>query len=334
MAADMTTAVDTRRTVAITLLRAGAAVLICYGFLVGLWAAEHGANPWWLANMREWVNRPLRLGEDFGPLGLMLLVLCAGYAADGRITRLVRLYLPVLAATLLAVVLVPLGAEVWTTPDDASVRPSNVVANLTLLSHVVDDKTLLVPLAWVAGVLAVAVLAAVGERGIAGWLVPAGVLAAVVVLCLVARADGRLAIPLTYVPLAVFGLAARRAGTAFPRWVGLVLMVAAFGALLGVDQAFPDGAGNWYPVAAGYAVLLFLTAVLVAGPVADATSRLVAVRWLDERVEWLVPLTGVVGFPVLGLLAGPVGFTAAAVVALAATGLVADLGYRLTRRLP
>jgi len=332
----MTTALDTdRRTVPVTLLRAGAAVLVCHGFLVGLWAAKHGENPWWLANLREWVNRPLRLGEDFGPLGLMLLVLCAGYAANdplARPVRLVRLYLPVLVATILAVVLVPLGAEVWTTPDDAAVRASNVAANLTLVSQFVDDKTLLVPLAWVAAVLAVAVLAS--ARGRAGaWLVPAGVLTAVVVLCLVAPADGRLATPLTFVPLAVFGLAVRRTGHEVPRWVGLTLMVAAFGAVLGVDQAFPDSAGHWYPVAAGYAVLLFLTAVLVAGPVADATSRLTAVRWLDERVEWLLPLTGVVGFPVLGLLSGPVGFTAAAVVALVVTGLVADAGHRLTRRL-
>lgn len=333
MATDMTTSttVDSRTgTAAITLLRAGAAVLLCYGFLVGLWAAQHGENPWWLSNVREWVNRPLRLGEDFGPLGIMLLLLCTGDPARGR---LLRIYLPVFAATVLAAVLVPIGAEVWTTPADASVSASNVVSNLTMVSHLVDDKTLLVPLAWVAGVQLVALLAALG-RGTLAWLVPAAVLAVVVVLCLIAHDDGRLAMPLTCVPLVVIGLAFRRAGTDFPRWVGFTLMVAGFCTILAVDQAFPANADWWYPVTAGYAVLLFLTAMLVAGPVAESISRRAPVRWLDERAEWLMLLTGVVGFPVLGLLAGPVGVELAAVAALVATGVVADLGHRLTRKVP
>jgi len=70
--------VDTR-TAPVTLLRAGAAVLGAYGYVLGLWLARQDLNPEPVATIRTWLNRPLGLGEDFGPFALMLLLAAAGY---------------------------------------------------------------------------------------------------------------------------------------------------------------------------------------------------------------------------------------------------------------
>ncbi|MFL6119766.1 hypothetical protein [Actinophytocola sp.] len=88
------------RTVPVTLLRAGAALLGAYGYVLGLWLARHGLNPEPVATVREWVNRPLGLGEDFGPLAVMLLLAATGYAIGGRRpVRLVLTAVPALVAT-------------------------------------------------------------------------------------------------------------------------------------------------------------------------------------------------------------------------------------------
>jgi hypothetical protein len=80
-------------TAPVTLLRAGAAVLGAYGYVLGLLLARHDLNPEPVATIRAWLNRPLGLGEDFGPFAVMLLLAAAGLQPR----RLVQAGLSVLA---------------------------------------------------------------------------------------------------------------------------------------------------------------------------------------------------------------------------------------------
>ena len=317
------------RGVPVTLLRAGAALLVAYGFVVTLWLSSHGSNPQPIAGIREWVNRPLGLGEDFGPLAVMVLLLCAGYTAGA--TGFVRTYLPVAVATVLAAGAVLAGLDIWTVPPEKSVTWANFFGNLTFASHLVADKTLLVPLAWVVGLQLVAGLVALDRRG---WFAPAAALVAIAELCVMAAngvALDHLSRPLLFLPLVLFGHVVRRVHErALPWWAGLALGAGCAAAVAAVDRTFPDLQKWWYPVAATYAVLVFLVALLVSGRTAAAVAGLTVTRWLADRVEWLLVLGGVVGFAVLNALRREIPVPVGVVVGLVAVGLAADACHRLT----
>jgi hypothetical protein len=317
--------------VPVTLLRAGAALLGVYGYLVTLWLARHGSHPEPIATVREWLNRPLGVAEDFGPLAVMLLLAATGYLAAARGFggwRLVRAYLPVLVVTVLAAAAVLAGIDVWTTPPDASVTAPNVVANLTFASHLVAAKTVLVPLAWVAGLQLVAWLVALDRRT---WPTVLVLLAATGVLCLFAGDLTHLGRPLLFLPLVLVGHVTWRVlDRTLPLPAGMLLVAACFAAIIAVDRTFAGLEQWWYPVAATYAVLLLLVAVRAAGPTAATIAAHPVTRWLADRAEWLVLLGGVVGFAVLEPLRGTVPVPLGMVAALAAVGLAADACHRLT----
>jgi hypothetical protein len=298
------TAVIATRTVPVTLLRAGGALLGVYGYLVALWPTRHGSDPAPVAVVREWVARPLGLGEDFGPLGVLLLLVCTGWTAGGtrfRPLRLVAVCLPAVVASALAVAGTRLG-----------------------LADVTTIGGMLAPLAWVAGLQLVGWIVALDPRT---WPSVLATLVAVGVLSVFARdALGR---PLLFLPLVLLGLVTRRVlDRELASWAGLLLGAGCAAAVLGADRAFPALAQWWYPVAATYAVLLFLVAVYVPGATATALAAQPVTHWLADRAEWLLLLGGVVGFAVLGALPNAAGMVAA----LLATGVAADLCHRLTRR--
>lgn len=292
------------RTAQVTVLRAGVALLVGYSYLVGLWLQQHGANPQPIAGIREWFNRPLRAGEDFGPLALMVLLLCTGWTAAGTRCRpvdLLRTALPALVAAPLAAAALAAGLDVWTNSPGFG----------------------LVPLAWVVGLQLVALLVGLDRRG---WPVPAVLLGAVGLL-VVFDVD-ELGKPALFLTMVLVGHVTRRvADGVLPGWAGLAVGVGCFAAVAVVDRTAAGLGGWWYPVAATYAVLVFLA--VIATPVAD----LAVTRWLADRAEWLMVLSGVVGFAVLGLLHLRVPLSVAILAAIAATGLAADAGHRLTRRL-
>lgn len=255
-----------------TLLRASAAVLGLYAFLVAPWVDTSA--------IREWVNRPLGLGEDFGPLAIMLLLVCTGYtaAATGFQTRrLAAVSLPLLVAAALAAAVELAGWTVWTVPGGA----------------------LLVPLAWVTGLQLVAWLVTLDRRL---WPTTVALLAAIGVACLFANGLPQLARPLAFLPLALIGHVVWRVlNKTLPVWAGMLLGAGCFAAVMGVDRNFAGLAQWWYPVAATYAVLLFLVAAR-PGPTADAIAAQPVIRWLGGAAEWLLLVGPVVGFAVLGLV--------------------------------
>ncbi|QFU85355.1 hypothetical protein [Amycolatopsis sp. YIM 10] len=283
----------------VTLLSASAAVLTAYGYLFGQWADLHDQRFGLLDVTREWIARPLGLGEDFGPLGLMLLLVAAGYAAAaGR--ALGELY--------------PLAA-------------------LVVIAHLLPPTAGLVPLGWVA------VLALIGfllARGTA--LLPAryrwtGQLAQLVLaLNAVALADfvPDLSAAAAFFPLFVAGqlLHTNRAGL-LPAWACGLLIAAALAVVAIADRVVPELDGWWYPLAATYAMLLGAVAFLLAGPTADRIAANPVVRWLAERVWWLIPLYAAVGHPLADLLPHPAGI----LVAVAGVGLLAEGCHRASRLL-
>ena len=256
----------------VTLLRASAAVLGLYAYLVALWFDS--------ATIREWVNRPLGLGEDFGPLAIMLLLVCTGYtaAATGcHKQRLAIVTLPLLVAAALAAAVELAGWTVWTVPGG----------------------TPLVPLAWVTGLQLVGWLVALDRRM---WPTAVGLLAAIGVACLFANGLPQLGRPLAFLPLVLVGHVVWRVlDRTLAVWAGMLLGAGCFAATMGVDRSFPGLAQWWYPVAATYAVLLFLVAAR-SGPTADTIAAYPATRWLGAAAEWLLLVGPVVGFAVLGLV--------------------------------
>ena len=271
----MTTTVDTPTTTPVTLLRAGAGVLGLYAYLVGQWLE---LKP--VAVIREWLNRPLGLGEDFGPLAIMLLLACTGYtaAATGfQVRRLVWVCLPAMVATACAVASDLAGLAVW--PQVGGIP--------------------LVPLIWVTGLQVVAWVVTLDRQV---WPATLVLLAVIGAACLFADdLPARIGRPLAFLPLVLVGqLAWRVLDRKLPAWLGVLLGAGCFAAIIGVERSFPGLAPWWYPVAATYTVLLFLVAVR-PGPVADTVAAYSVTRWLSASAEWLILVGPVVGVALVNL---------------------------------
>ncbi|PSL55414.1 hypothetical protein B0I31_105376 [Saccharothrix carnea] len=294
------------------LLRAAGAVLLVYGYLVGLNVD--------LAPVRALLNRPLGIGEDFGVLGAMLLLAAAGYdsVTDRPVARrLLSAYLPAAVAVLLAAAAVTLGAEIWNTPAASHTSPFAVVGNLSLLSQLIAEKPLIVPLAWIV----LLELLAIGTGALArraGWVVPAAhvVLAATAVALV---PDARAVTVAAFSAVVAIGQAV--ALTPRTRFAP-ALAVAAWGVLLLAERTTPELAKWWYPLTAAYAALLLTTSVLFAGQTAEKVAGHRVVTWLARHAVWLALLQGVVGFPVAAVAGVPAG-VAATVCAAGAFGWAA-----------
>jgi hypothetical protein len=269
-----------------TVARATGICLVVYSYLGGLWLDRHGQSFGLVDVVREWLNRPLGVGEDFGVLGLMLLLLASGYAAKPGLDlpRLVRIAAPVGVAAVLAGVLSLVHAEV-----------------------------LVEPLVWVVAIELV--LWPFSAIRAPGWLVPLVLLLAVAVLLLVGVSPG-FAMPVVLFPLAVLGRVLGDAG--LPGWAKVLFGLGVWGLLAWTEVVVPGVAQWWYPLTALVAVLLFLVALRAD----DTVGTRPAVRWLAERSRWLLVLTGVLGWAVLGLgLPFPVGFPLAVAAILLAAAL-------------
>lgn len=323
----------------VVLIRAVAAVLVLHGFLIGLWTTQHDVRLGYLDAVRHVLNRPLGIGEDFGMFAVMLLLTTGGYLAQLDRTaprwQLVRGYVPVGVSAVLAAIVAVTGLQIWTVPLAPGTGALEIAGNVTLVSQVVNEAQLLVPLAWfvlllLAGTAAAAVINT--YRGLAMVVVPLGeiVLSAAVVAI---APDSRLAGAIVFFPLVAVGQAiALTERVRLKTW-----FVVAFG-FLGVfvmvmlQTLKPEFARWWYPVPAVLAMLLVGTGVVFSGDLAERLAGSRAVCWLSDHAVWLALLQGVVGYALLDLLNGPLPVSVALVVAVAATGAAASACHRLERR--
>lgn len=289
-----TTTPRTSTTPAVALLQAGAAVLVVYAYLVG----QHFD----LAFVRVALNRPLGLGEDFGPLALLVLLATTGYSTvldrTPLRTQLVRTYLPAGVAVLLGAVAITFGASIWTAPDSSDTSFLAVLGNLSLVSHLVTGEQLLVPLGWVVLLQLVGVVTAEPVRRF-GVVVP---IAQIVVVTLVVAfaPDSRAALVLVFYPLVVVGqLVAMHRHRVIPTWIAAGTAAVCAIPVLGLNSTNQAFAEWWYPVASLVAALLLAVAVTYGGETAHRLAAPVAVRWLADHASWVVVLVGVVGYPLL-----------------------------------
>lgn len=321
----------------VRLLAAVGAALALYGYLVGLWIFQHGVHAPPLDWLRSSIGRPLGLGEDFGPLGVALLLTTAGYAAP---RHLVRRYAAVAAAVSVAAGLLALGAPVWTSPPVVHPTAANYLCNVTFACAVLPHKALVVPLVWVAllallGALAAAATALLPARLAA--LGPAAQLAAVWLVVALGAGTGplsQLGAIASFYPAVVIGqlVRAQRAG-AVPAWAAVALAAAGWGASAYAEHRYPALDNWWYPVPIAYAGLLVAVAAVYGGATAARWAAAAPARWLADRAWPLLLLQGAVGWPLVTWLSGRVPVAVALVPAITATGLAADLVHRALARL-
>lgn len=242
----------------VTVLRAGATVLGVYGYFVALLVTGEPVT-----TIREWLNRQLGLGEDFGPFAIMLVLACTGYTAASTgfvVDRLLRVCLPALVAAPLA-----------------------LVAGT-------------VPLFWVTVLQLVGWLVALDRRT---WPATVALLAVTGVLCLFSADLTWLGRPLAFLPLVLVGHVIWRVlDQTLPAWAGVLLGAGCLGAVIAVDDAFPGLDQWWYPVAATITMLLFLVAAR-PGPVSGAVAAHPVTRGVAAVAEWPI-LVGPVLVAVVG----------------------------------
>lgn len=321
-------------------------VAVCYSYLGALWLNRHERSPLALTAVREWINKPTGIGEDFGPLGIGLLLIVAGYAmaaaawrAGVRITAGLAWVVPLLwCAIALSAGVLALGGETLTYPDGAAVSADGVAANLALLGAI-GGTPALVALAWpvqaglLFGVLLVASAALLRRFA---WLAVLLQLGGIVVISAVAAevtvppgigAEPRpVALVAVFVTFCVLGelcwlTRAERMAT----WLAVLLGTAALLVVVAVERFYPELAPWWYPLTGVYAVLLTLLTLAVP-------CRSLIVRWLATRSLPILLTVGVAGYGVLGALADLAGVAIAFLVALVATAGASELLYRIVLR--
>jgi hypothetical protein len=342
--------VRTKRVPGLAVLAAAGVVLVGYSYLFGLWTSRYGQSPDLLVTIRAWVNQPTGIGEDFGFLGVALLLIVAGYLISETAYRLGpkqfslvlgRTAVPVvLGAVLLSGVLVLLGGEPFTDPADAHLSLTVVLANLLLMPRVFGQPSLFaldVPVtATLLFVLLVLAIRPLLRHPVIAVLVQLEVIGGLILLGGWANTTGGpswlhgLGLAAGYLPLLLVGQLAwlyrdgrlnARFGVGFGV-TGVVLLVVH-------DRLFPELSGWWHPLSASYAVLLMLIALPRGVSVADVPP----VRWLASRAVPLFFSMPVVGYATLGLQRGWMPLVLAVPIAFAVSCLCAEGAYRAVGRL-
>ncbi|GAB2991316.1 hypothetical protein LWP59_06480 [Amycolatopsis acidiphila] len=312
-----------------------AALLVLYSYLGALWLNRHGYSPASLVAVRDWLDKPTGIGEDFGVLGIAMLLLVAGFrVAQGiPVRRMLVTVVPVLvlAVTASAGALL-LGADPYSSPQHAQVTPLAYLSNLFLVDRITGHPAL-VALSWPLAVAALSALLILATRRLPPW---AGVVVQLVVLgdLVLFGASGpaplhQLGLLAGFTPLCLLGevLWHVRSGRVHGL-VGGALGAVAFGVLVVTEQNYDEWHGRWYPVTALYALLI----VLLAAPSGRVAGETAVVRWLASRALWLIASGAVVGWTVLGLGYQHLPLPLSAVAALLATVALAEAGYRFVQR--
>lgn len=322
-----------------------AVVAIVYSYLGALWLNRHGHSPSLIVAVREWVNQPAGIGEDFGPLGIGMLLIVAGYAMTaaawrsgvGIVAGLGWLIPTVWAAITVSAALLLLGAESLTGGTGSEVTSGGILANLLLTGGVAEAPAFVEP-AWpvTAGLLfGVVLVATVSLLRRLPWL------AVAVQLCAIALGIGLAAaatmqhgagedpqlvgLTAAFVAFPVLGELSwlAKAGH-LPTWLAGTFGLVGLGLIVLAENLFPALAPWWYPVTAIFAVLLTLLAMTARRQIGDGT----VVRWLAGRALPVLLSVGTVGYGLLGFLANTVPLLVAYPLALLATMLAAEVLHR------
>ncbi|WP_020664678.1 hypothetical protein [Amycolatopsis benzoatilytica] len=291
-----------RATPGLRVVVALSSVLVLYSYLGALWLNRHGYSPATLVAIRDWISKPSGISQDFGVLGVSMLLMAAGFlVAQGTpVRRLLNGTVPALA----------------------------VAAALGAAAHLLGGEPFL-GLGWPVVVVVPATVLALATRrlpaaaGLALQLAVSGVL---VLVGTNAPEAGQLA---GFAPLFVLGqmLWQVRAARLSP-WAGGLVSVGAFVIMLLTEHRYAEWYGYWYPVTALFALLIVMLA-LPSGQVAGETAL---VRWLSSRAVWLIGAGCALGWTVLGLGYQRLPLVVSMAAAVLVTGLAAEAGHRFVER--
>ncbi|SNR68411.1 hypothetical protein SAMN06265360_114119 [Haloechinothrix alba] len=316
-------------------------VLVGYSYLVALWPSRYQATPRPVVLAREWLNFPLGIGEDFGMLGVALLLLSLGYTAADTVSRLgtgracatllVRGYLPFALVVTLSWLLLLAGARPFTdgAPGDPAI--SAYLSNLALVDGLVAEQTLF-GLSWVivVGALFCLLVLATAALSTRVPLASVAVQLAVVVTAVVSgwAAGGRVAelgLLSVYLSVPLLGeliWTVRERGV--PGWAAAPAGLGCLAVVIAGERIYPELAGWLYALTIVYAVLILLLS-LARG---SRLGRSTIVGWAADRTYPLFLLIGVVGYPILFAF-DDVAFAVALPLAVGGTVVTAEGLFRL-----
>ena len=325
---------------------ATALVMTTYSYLFAMWPSRNDSVPSAVALVRRWVNEPLGIGEDFGVLGISILLICGGYTVASATRRdgparvagclALRAAVPALVATLGSATTVLLGGSPLTRPATVEVSASDLAANVLLVDRVLGRPSLL-ELSWVLTAGALFCLFFAATRALGERLPQAGdALGLVTALTIVLTAAGsggwyhQLGLIVSFVPMACVGrsLADAGAGRA-PAWSPVLAGTGTFVVLVAAERSYDELAGWWYPLTFVYAVLV----VLLALAHGQRRAGNAPVRWLAGRGYQLLLFQGVIGYALVGVLCSTAGLALwpALIAAAAVSCLAAECGFRVLR---
>lgn len=318
-------------------------VLVGYSYLAALWPVRHGVTPDAVQLAREWLNFPLGVGDDFGVLGVGLLLAAGGFWAAGQLAdargrlawlALVRGYLPYALACTIAWLLLLGEAEPFTEPRHVDPTAGGYPANLLLIDRLTGDGALL-GLGWavvVAGCTAVLLGATAALLARGRWLALLGLAAQLAVVAVVsitaAGASGWYHELGLLLALCVFPLLGQLVWVARAHdvgWAAAPIGVGCLAVLVAAERGYPELSRTWLPLTLVYTALVLLLVVRMKRPAGRV------VRWLGTRAYAVALMVCAIGYPLLGALYRvDLPFGLALPLGLATTLGVAEVVYRIT----
>ncbi|MFD9736380.1 acyltransferase family protein [Umezawaea sp. NPDC059074] len=327
------------------MLRAIAVCLVVYSHVVGIWLNQRGDLSGVAAAAHEW--NPLALTLNVGNFGVVLFFLVSGFIVTHTgvaerpgqyvVKRLLRIYPMLAAAVLLSAGLFEVGLHPLTTGDPATITPTILLTNASLVNYLLRPRVVLVDVAWslVVEILFYALLlVALPLLRRTAWPVVLGELA--VVAAVLASAPLGL-VPLRvvenvgYLPALLLGqIAWAVSSKRIPLWTGLPLAALAWGeyAWAGLPGLGRQATVYRYDLDLALGLVVFLAALA-----AERTLRPTAwFGYLADRSYSLYLLHGLLAVVVLNALYPVVGYPVALAAGLAVTMLGVEVVHRYVER--
>ncbi len=335
-------------------MRASAVLLVIWDHMVGQWLdkAHRGWRP--LSEVRRFVTGPLNITQDFGWLGVVLFFLVSGFiishvsiqetAREFLLKRFFRIYPALVIAVLVVVFCIAMRQQFDISDQSAHgavlAQPTvpQALRAMTLVNYVQWPQHAVVGVAWTLVIEIFFYLVVFAIRpflksrlaGLGSWLTLGLVLVFLESSKQFALSWFLISASMSYVPLLVLGQAL------WLRWSGRIgwthfaaLTIAAWAVFVHGLELLQPGFLSVGPKSYGPSIVLGY-GLFVAGLLGAAHLRERAVvEYVATRSYSLYLLHGTVGLLVEDAVGPHIPFTIALTLSLAATGIAAELSYRL-----
>ncbi|MBV9845641.1 MAG: acyltransferase [Kutzneria sp.] len=336
-----------RRVVFIDIARAVAALLVVESHLATVWTVMHHASSPVLDFVNTLFTDPLHVSKQgLGQPGVPMFFLISGFivtplamhqgAPRFAIGRVLRIYPTLIVVVLLTGLAITLGFEPLLTGQAVVVNPTTLLTNATLVNYVLVPQVVLVGVAWTLVVevifyfLLIALLPLVRRML---WLAITVELTFVQVVLMTARAfnDNYLlfAVSVSFLPIVIMGQVIWSAYTRRIRlWAAGLLLAASWCLYTWAGLRDMGRLDNSYDLSLAIAVLCLLMGLFAEDRLAERRVW----TWLSERTYSIYLWHGLVGYAMLTAVYPYVGFEVGFLIAVVATFVAVEIGYRLIER--